>query len=167
MTEKALKTTVTERDYGDPRYYAVLDEMRALHRKKAADYGHEKDGLHNLRQSEAFGIPAWVAALVRGNDKMGRLQAAAAGTDLANEGIEDSLIDLAAYAVLALVLYRETLSAKAQQVQAEVTRISRDFYPDPRGQLSEKALREMSRNAVPKIPMIGAAEARRYVGDEL
>jgi hypothetical protein len=38
---------------------------------------------------------------------MRRLQLAASGSTLTNEGIEDSLIDLAVYAIIALILYRE------------------------------------------------------------
>ena len=92
---------------GDPRYLALLDELRALHLKKSADYGRGEDPLANLRASEKFGIPAWVGAMVRGNDKMQRIQSFILNGKLENEGIEDSLLDLAAYALLALVLYRE------------------------------------------------------------
>lgn len=92
---------------GDPRYLALLDEMRELHIKKSSDYGADEDPLANLRGSERFGIPSWIGALVRGQDKMYRLQVAAKGSTLVNEGIEDSLMDLAAYALLSLILYRE------------------------------------------------------------
>jgi hypothetical protein len=45
--------------------------------------------------------------MVRLNDKIIRLQNAAKGSALANEGVEDSLIDIACYAVVVLVLFRE------------------------------------------------------------
>jgi Nucleotide modification associated domain 1 len=89
----------------DP-FQAILTEMKELHDKKSQDYGRNGDLFYNIRQSEEFGIPAWVGCLVRANDKMKRLQLASQGSKLANEGVEDSLIDLANYAVIALIEYR-------------------------------------------------------------
>ncbi len=92
---------------GDTRFHRILDDMWALHCKKCNDYGTDQDFLANLRASERFGIKAWVGTLVRANDKMIRLENAAKGVDLANEPVEDSLTDLASYAILSLILYRE------------------------------------------------------------
>ena len=86
----------------------ILAEIQAMHDKKQADYGSSADPFANVRASEDFGIPGWIGCLTRGNDKMKRLQKAARGGALANESIEDSLLDLAVYSVIALVLYRET-----------------------------------------------------------
>lgn len=85
----------------------VLVELQAMHDRKNADYGRPGDPLANIRASEDFGIPAWIGALVRGNDKMRRLQKAAQGGALVNESVEDSLLDLAVYAIIALILHRE------------------------------------------------------------
>ena len=93
---------------GDSRFHDVLAELAEMHDRKQADYGREGDPFSNVRASEDFGIPGWVGCMVRANDKMRRLQKAAGGGALANESIEDSLIDLAVYSVIALVLYRET-----------------------------------------------------------
>jgi hypothetical protein len=41
------------------------------------------------------------------NDKMIRLKSMAVNGSLQNESVEDSLMDLAAYSILALILYRE------------------------------------------------------------
>lgn len=92
---------------GDPRFYAVLHDIAALHDRKQADYGSTGDPFANVRASEDFGIPGWIGSVVRGNDKMKRLQKAASGRALANESIEDSLMDLAVYAIIGLVLFRE------------------------------------------------------------
>ena len=86
----------------------ILAEIQAMHDKKQADYGSSADPFANVRASEDFGIPGWIGCLTRGNDKMKRLQKAARGGALANESIEDSLLDLAVYSVIALVLYRES-----------------------------------------------------------
>jgi len=85
----------------------VLDEMKELHDRKRSDYGRKEDPFANVRASEDFGVEGWVGALIRANDKMRRLQSAAKGSTLRNEGIEDSLIDMAVYSVIALTIYRE------------------------------------------------------------
>jgi hypothetical protein len=93
---------------GDPRFFALLDEMRALHQRKSADYGQGKDFLSNLRQSADFNIPPWVGTVVRMNDKITRIKSLLVKGSLTNEPVEDSLLDIAAYALLALILYRES-----------------------------------------------------------
>ena len=98
---------MTEKQNGDPRYKALLDELWLLHCKKAADYGADNDYLANLRASEAFGIPAWLGALIRLNDKVKRLQTFAKKRTLANESVQDTLMDLAAYSLLVLILFQE------------------------------------------------------------
>lgn len=100
---------------GDTRYLALLDELKALHLKKTADYGNGEDPLANLRASERFGVPAWIGAAIRCNDKMIRVQSFVRNGRLENESIEDSLMDGAAYYLLALVLYREGKEKKGAQ----------------------------------------------------
>lgn len=92
---------------GSERFHELLDEIGELHDKKQSDYGRPTDPFANVRASEDFGVEGWVGALVRANDKMRRLQKAAQGGTLANEGVVDSLMDLAVYALIALVLYEE------------------------------------------------------------
>jgi hypothetical protein len=81
---------------------------------KQSDYGAEEDPFANIRASEQFGVPAWVGAIIRGNDKMRRItkavKQALAGekVSLSNEGLEDSFDDLAVYSLIAKILYRET-----------------------------------------------------------
>lgn len=85
----------------------VLDEIRDMHDKKQADYGSDDDPFANIRASELFGMPAWLGAVIRASDKIARIQAYARKKKLANETVEDSLLDLAVYAVIALAMYRE------------------------------------------------------------
>lgn len=92
---------------GDPRFHQLLQEMAALHEKKAADYGDREEPLANIRSSTNLGIPPWKGVLLRMNDKMTRLNSFAKKGSLQNELMEDSLVDLAAYALLCLVVYRE------------------------------------------------------------
>lgn len=92
---------------GSKRFHELLQEIGELHDRKQSDYGRPTDPFANVRASEDFGVKGWVGALIRANDKMRRLQKAADGGTLANEGVVDSLMDLAVYALIALVLYEE------------------------------------------------------------
>ena len=92
---------------GDPRFYKILSQMAEVHHKKSADYGAGTDPLANLRASVQFGIPAWIGAMIRAQDKMVRIQSFVRKAKLVNESVEDSLLDLASYAILALILFRE------------------------------------------------------------
>lgn len=92
---------------GDPRFLDILDEIKALHEKKSFDYGTDRDALANMRASTAWGVPAWVGTMIRANDKIIRLQSLINNGELANESARDSLIDLASYAIIALVLMEE------------------------------------------------------------
>ena len=89
------------------RFHELLKEIGELHDRKQEDYGSDDDPFANLRGSEKWGIPAWLGALVRLNDKVVRLQAFARKRKLANESAEDSMRDIAVYAIIALVLYEQ------------------------------------------------------------
>jgi hypothetical protein len=93
---------------GSTAFLSVLDELRELHRSKAADYGSVGDPLKNIRSGAEFvGIEPWRAAMVRIADKVSRLGTHNRTGALRHEGVEDTLLDLASYSLLALVLYRE------------------------------------------------------------
>ena len=104
-------TTITPpilRHPASQRFYAILDEWKALHDRKQADYGRPDDPFANVRASAEWSVEPWVGAMVRLHDKVRRLQRAAQGGPLANEGIIDSLNDIGVYAAIARVLYEET-----------------------------------------------------------
>jgi hypothetical protein len=92
---------------GDPRFHELLRQIGELHDKKQLDYGADQDPFANVRASERWGIEPWVGALVRLNDKVHRLQQFAKKGELANESAEDSMLDIAVYSLIALILYRE------------------------------------------------------------
>lgn len=79
---------------------AVLDRMAAIHRAKNADYGSSYDLALQL-----LNIPAHVGILVRITDKLARACRLAQGQEaqVKGEALADTLLDLANYAVLALV----------------------------------------------------------------
>lgn len=97
---------------GDPRFHVLLAELGRLHAKKSADYGMENDIFANVRASQEFGVEPWRGALIRLNDKVVRVKAFCLNGVLANEGVEDSLMDLAAYSLIALILFREKGNGK-------------------------------------------------------
>jgi len=89
------------------RFHALLAELGALHDLKQQDYGLDDDPLANVRGSSAWGVPAWVGAMVRATDKVKRLQTFAVKGTLANESVIDAFNDLAVYAVIGRILYEE------------------------------------------------------------
>lgn len=93
----------------------VLDEMWKLHQKKSQDYGSQEDPYRNIRSGTNWGTDPWISAQIRLGDKTQRLQNYAQTGELSNEGAEDSLIDLAVYAVISLVLWREQYKERVDQ----------------------------------------------------
>lgn len=96
-----------DRHPNSARFHAILTELGELHDRKQQDYGRGDDPFANVRASEDWGVPAWVGAMVRANDKVRRLQSLVANGKLINESAQDSLRDLAVYAIIALVLYEQ------------------------------------------------------------
>ena len=94
-------------DKGDPRFHKILNELKATHEKKSADYGTGEDFLANVRASAGWGISPWIGTMIRANDKVIRLQSLRSKGYLANEPARDALLDLASYAIIALVLMDE------------------------------------------------------------
>lgn len=89
------------------RFHELVQEIAALHDLKQEDYGAGDDPFANVRSSAAWGVPGWVGTLIRLNDKVVRLQSFVRKGKLANESAEDSMRDIAVYALIALVLYEE------------------------------------------------------------
>jgi hypothetical protein len=97
---------------GDPRFHKLLATIGELHDKKQEDYGTNKDPFANVRASQEFGVRPWIGALIRLNDKVHRLKQFASKGVLANESAKDSMMDIAVYALIALVLYDEETDAR-------------------------------------------------------
>lgn len=92
---------------GGYAFNTTIGALARLHRDKTADYGSEGDDYYNFRKSAALGIPPWVGAIVRLQDKISRLERFIQRGYLQNETVKDSLEDLAGYAIIALTLYNE------------------------------------------------------------
>lgn len=88
-------------------FVGILVEALELHTRKSKDYGSGADPYENCRASEGFGIPSWTGVAMRMADKIRRIQAFSRNGFLANEGVEDSFIDLVVYGTIGLMLVRE------------------------------------------------------------
>jgi len=101
-----LSKTLDDIENKDP-FMSILQEMYDTHRKKSHDYGAEEDPYYNLRQTEEMGIPAWQNTFFRMLDKVARIKSFIKKGKLENESVEDAFMDLAVYAIIALVLKRK------------------------------------------------------------
>jgi hypothetical protein len=98
---------------GSREFLAVLDELRTLHLRKTMDYGVDEDALSNIRNSaDVVNMPAWAGCILRISDKMHRLKAYFRRGKCEFDGIEDTLMDIACYSAIALVLHREESKAE-------------------------------------------------------
>jgi len=89
------------------QFYALLEEVKALHDSKGSDYEGEGKSYCNLRGPEEWGVPAWVYAMTRCEEKMRRIKTFAKGSTLKHEGARDSLMDIAVLSLIAIVLMEE------------------------------------------------------------
>ena len=91
------------------RFYELLEIMKNPHDAKRHDYANTDDVFANFRTCEQAGIPAWKGCCVRIGDKFSRIMGFAKKEKLKvkDESIKDTLIDMANYALIALILYEE------------------------------------------------------------
>lgn len=111
---KETRTTFSSERPGSLPFLELLDEVRALHLSKSQDYGSESDPLANIRQGAEFvNIEPWRGCMVRIADKVQRLRTFCQTGRLVHEGVRDTLLDLSAYSLLAIVLFDEGNRADA------------------------------------------------------
>lgn len=98
---------------GHPEFYELLDQMRETHDRKNADYAGDVDPFKNFRLCESIGIDVADGVLVRMCDKWSRIttlvekEHRGQGAQVLDESIEDTLMDLAVYSLIAIILRRE------------------------------------------------------------
>ena len=88
----------------------ILDNMQAVYEAKDSDYSATGLPMGNLRKCEDAGIEAWRGCLVRIGDKMSRLENFLKEKEylVISEKAEDTVIDLANYAILMACLIQES-----------------------------------------------------------
>ena len=105
-----MKTNSDTVSNGDPTYLQLLEEMKSLHIRKNAGYsGDSHDRWANFRLAETFGVSSLLGVMVRMSDKWIRITNLVKNPsfDQVGEAIEDTLMDLASYALIAICILRE------------------------------------------------------------
>lgn len=94
---------------GHPMFSELLVKMSKLHAAKDHDYSN-KDHLANFYVSEDFNVPAWKGCLIRLSDKFSRIKSIIkkGESKVTSESLEDTLLDLATYSLLVIILLKET-----------------------------------------------------------
>ena len=95
--------------FKDETAISILDNMQAVYEAKDSDYSATGLPMGNLRKCEDAGIEAWRGCLVRIGDKMSRLENFLKEKEylVISEKAEDTVIDLANYAILMCCLIEE------------------------------------------------------------
>ena len=93
----------------DEKALIILDNMQSVYEAKDNDYSATGLPMGNLRKCEEAGIDAWRGCLVRIGDKMSRLENFLKEKEylVISEKAEDTVIDLANYAILMSCLLEE------------------------------------------------------------
>lgn len=88
-----------------------IKHIREMLKEKNRSYAKERDPWSNLRLCEEMGIPAWTGVIVRLGDKQCRLMQFVAKREkiMADEGVIDAFRDMIGYALIGIILYRESL----------------------------------------------------------
>ena len=95
--------------FKDETALSILDNMQSVYEAKDNDYSATGLPMGNLRKCEDAGIDAWRGCLVRIGDKMSRLENFLKEKEylVISEKAEDTVIDLANYAILMSCLIEE------------------------------------------------------------
>jgi len=93
--------------HGDPRFYQLVEEICELHSRKNFDYAKTEEPLSNFNRCQAFGVEPWRGVLVRMSDKYSRIEQLASGKKPKNESMRDTLVDLAVYSLLCVLLLED------------------------------------------------------------
>jgi len=91
----------------------LLEDLKILHARKAADYGSDQDPFANYQQTaNRWGIPGWQAALMRADEKIVRLaNLAKSGKEPTNEDMEEAFGDISLIAAIAYAMWKRDQSA--------------------------------------------------------
>lgn len=93
---------------GHPRFYELVRQIEDLHDRKNANYAEDGNPLSNFQECEKFGVPAYIGTMVRMSDKWSRLTQLIKGKDdEVGESVKDTLMDMAVYCLLEIILIEE------------------------------------------------------------
>lgn len=104
----ALKGDSAITRYGHPRFYELLEELANLHSQKNHDYAGVEEPLANLKECKRIGVDPFIGCFIRMQDKYMRLcNLIQRPPQVHDENKRDTLIDLAIYALLGIILLEE------------------------------------------------------------
>ena len=109
--------------FKDETALSILDNMQTVYEAKDNDYSATGLPMGNLRKCEEAGIDAWRGCLVRIGDKMSRLENFLKEKEylVISEKAEDTVIDLANYAILMSCLLEEIKSVNLSRYYNDIT----------------------------------------------
>ena len=94
------------------RYKQILAEMEKIFEAKSRDYSGQEP-MKDLKEVADLGIEPWVGVVVRMVHKFGRLKQLTKDNNPAcQESIRDTLIDIANYSIITIMLYEEYQNAR-------------------------------------------------------
>ncbi len=103
LNEKVMAATA--KLYGHPRFYEILEEIKEATSRKAHDYASDKDPLSNIKQvAEVIGTEPYMVTFMFIATKFFRVANLLQRDETLNESIDDSLLDIAVYAILMKIL---------------------------------------------------------------
>tara|TARA_Y100001963_G_scaffold102114_1_gene140546 strand:+ start:925 stop:1278 length:354 start_codon:yes stop_codon:yes gene_type:complete len=110
------------------RFYEIIDVIKELHDKKRHDYGANEDIFANFRLSKLSGIPAWQGSVIRMGDKYARISNFIKKGEFKfkGENIKDTLMDMAIYSLITMILYEEEEENESGNGRASETDRSTD-----------------------------------------
>ena len=109
--------------FKDETALSILDNMQSVYEAKDNDYSATGLPMGNLRKCEDAGIEAWRGCLVRIGDKMSRLENFLKEKEylVISEKAEDTVVDLANYAILMSCLLEELKSVNLSRYYNDIT----------------------------------------------
>ena len=114
------------------RFHEILAEIKELHDNKQHDYGANDDIFANFRLSALSGIPAWQGSVVRMGDKYARISNFIKKGEFKykEESIKDTLMDMAIYSLITMILFEEEEESGTREVQGVGQFIKRPWTQD-------------------------------------
>ncbi len=103
-------SAITPTYSSNPAFDALLRRMGRIHDAKRRDYANDNNPLGNFEAARMLGVTPLTGILIRMTDKFTRvcnLSRQGAEQHVADESLEDTLIDLANYSLLALLSRRQ------------------------------------------------------------
>lgn len=90
-----------------PKFKDVIESLIKLHTSKSADYGSDTDALGNIHSAEKLGLSPFIGVALRLQDKFSRLETFVRSGKLQNEGIADTLQDIAVCSIIGIICLDE------------------------------------------------------------